>query len=197
VLDELKDGESESAEDDNTEDVGNRKPVALFSKHAKYDEKGNMVTRVSVFFPKWESGGTKKLFGLAAIVLQALEHGHTIIIDELDAKLHPNLTLKIVQLFHSDATNPHNAQLIFVTHDTGLLKRGSLCLDQICLVDKDIYGLSSLKTLIEYKINTTGGNPNAIGEEYEEGVFGAVPFLNSIDSVIFEMLAANGVQNTD
>ena len=38
-----------------------------------------------------ESAGTQKLMGLAAFLLAALERGGTVVVDELDAKLHPKL----------------------------------------------------------------------------------------------------------
>ena len=70
-------------------------------------------------------------------MLKTLKEGGVLIIDEFDARLHPLLTKKIVQLFNSTETNEKGAQLIFATHDTNLLKANLLRRDQICFVDKN------------------------------------------------------------
>ena len=43
-----------------------------------------------------ESAGTQKLMGLAAFLLAALERGGTVVVDELDAKLHPKLLRYVI-----------------------------------------------------------------------------------------------------
>ncbi|MEO6233440.1 MAG: ATP-binding protein [Ferruginibacter sp.] len=153
----------------------------LFSLHSRYDEKGNFYDKISVPFGDWESEGTGKLLSIGALVLEALKNGRTLIVDEFDARFHSNLTLKILELFHDKNSNPKNAQIIFVTHDTGLLRRAKLRRDQICFVNKDYYGLSSIRTLIEYK----GVRKDASYEkEYLSGNYSAVPSLDEIDRVI-------------
>ena len=163
----------------------NKNVKMLISFKNRYDEEGNLIEQVGRPFFLWESEGTKKWFGLSSLILDTLKTGKTLIIDEFDTRFHPNLTLKIVDLFHSPNTNPHNAQLIFVSHDTGLLRRAKLRRDQICLVDKDKYGISSLRTLIEYK----GVRKDAsYDKEYLQGSYGAVAYLNEIDNIISEYL---------
>ena len=153
----------------------------LFSLHSRYDEKGVFYDKISVPFGEWESEGTGKLLSIGALVLEALNNGRTLIIDEFDARFHSNLTLKILELFHDKDSNPRNAQLIIVTHDTGLLRRAKLRRDQNCFVNKDYYGLSSIRTLIEYK----GVRKDASYEkEYLSGNYSAVPSLDKIDRVI-------------
>ena len=153
----------------------------LFSLHSRYDEKGIFYDKISVPFGEWESEGTAKLLSIGALVLEALNNGRTLIVDEFDARFHANLTLKILELFHNKISNPRNAQLIFVTHDSGLLRRANLRRDQICFVNKDYFGLSSIRTLIEYK----GVRKDASYEkEYLSGKYSAVPSLDKIDSII-------------
>ncbi|MGK7918745.1 MAG: ATP/GTP-binding protein, partial [Trichodesmium sp.] len=89
--------------------------------HKKYDSKGEIVSQVVFYFEENESEGTKKLFAFAVPILESLKNGETLIIDELDARLHPIITRAIIELFNSNQTNPENAQLIFTTHDTNLL----------------------------------------------------------------------------
>jgi AAA15 family ATPase/GTPase len=157
------------------------KAVSLFSIHSRYDTKGNFVNKISVPFGEWESQGTAKIFSLGSLMLDALATGRVMLVDEFDSRLHPNLTLKIVQLFNSEVTNPLNAQLIFVTHDASLLKRAKLRRDQICMVDKNKFGVSSTTNLIEFK----GVRKDAsYDKEYLQGSYSAVPFLDKMDWVV-------------
>ncbi|MCC3542941.1 MAG: ATP-binding protein [Microcoleus sp. PH2017_22_RUC_O_B] len=89
--------------------------------HRKYDADGKQ-TAIEIFdIEKHESEGTNKLFALAGLLLDTLRIGKILFIDELDARLHPLITRELICLFNSNETNPHNAQLIFTTHDTNLL----------------------------------------------------------------------------
>jgi AAA15 family ATPase/GTPase len=158
----------------------------LYSFRDRYDENGILIERIPTNFDDWESAGTKKFFAISGIVLSALTLGRPLIIDEFDARFHPALTEKLIQVFHNSETNPHNAQLIFVTHDASLLSRIELRRDQICLIDKDKFGISNLHTLIEYK----GVRKDASYEkDYLQGKYGAVPFLGEIDHIISSLLA--------
>lgn len=101
----------------------------------------------NVPFSAIASDGTQKAFCLAGPIFRALESGGAIFIDELSAKFHPHLSLAIIHLFNSKSSNPHNAQLIFTSHDTSLLGQkvkdpstGKIeklfRRDQICIVEK-------------------------------------------------------------
>jgi AAA15 family ATPase/GTPase len=68
-----------------------------------------------------ESHGTQKAFYLAGPILDVLGLGKVLIIDEMEARLHPLVTQALIGLFNSLETNPKRAQLIFTTHDTNLL----------------------------------------------------------------------------
>lgn len=157
------------------------KVMTVFSTHQVYDWDGKSVGTKNVPFGEWESEGSGKLLGIGALVLDALAYGRPLVIDEFDARFHPNLTLKIVRLFQKKRTNPNNAQLIFVTHDAGLLRRAKLRRDQICLINKDEYGISRISTLIEFK----GVRKDASYEkEYLNGSYTAVPYLDRMDRTI-------------
>lgn len=122
-----------------------------------------------------ESAGTRRLFAFAGLLYLALELGTLLVIDELDARLHPNLTRKIVELFHSPETNPKHAQLVCTTHDTNLLTPDLFRRDQIWFVEKGSGGQSELYSLAEIK----GVREDAAWERaYLAGKFGAVPVLN-------------------
>ncbi len=153
----------------------------LFSKHGVYDDEGKRVEDISVPFGEWESEGTRKLFSIGSLVIESLTGGGILFVDEFDARFHPNLTLQIVKLYQDKRTNPLNAQLIFVTHDATLQRRAKLRRDEICFVNKDKYGISFLRTLIEFK----GVRKDATyDKEYLDGTYNAIPYLDKMASVI-------------
>jgi len=130
---------------------------------------------------KQESEGTKKLVALAGVLLTTLDQGGILIIDELDGRLHPLLTRRIIQLFHSNTANPHNAQLIFATHDTNLLTSRLFRRDQIWFTEKDAEQSTKLYSLVEFKL---GGakvrNDASFEKDYITGRYGAIPFIGDL-----------------
>ncbi len=119
--------------------------------HKKYDAKNKIAGTVEFDMRSQESSGTNKLFNISGPVFDVLNDGGVLIIDELDASLHPLLTLAITRLFNSADLNQKNAQLIFATHDTNLLNYGNYRRDQIYFVEKNKYGASEMYSLVEYK----------------------------------------------
>ncbi|MDD5369880.1 MAG: AAA family ATPase [Anaerolineaceae bacterium] len=65
-----------------------------------------------------ESSGTRRWFALSFPILNALSEGDVLIVDELDARLHPILGRELIETFHDPQKNPKGAQIIFNTHDT-------------------------------------------------------------------------------
>ncbi len=157
--------------------------VSVF--HKKFDKTKKSIGIEKFSLEQDESSGTKKYFASSALIILALEIGITIAIDELDAKLHPNLVCKIISTFNSKETNPKNAQLIFNTHDTNLLSSGLFRRDQIWFVEKDRYGASSLYSLVDFK--TENGEKARMGEDFEKnyikGKYGAIPYLNNFEKL--------------
>lgn len=126
-----------------------------------------------------ESRGTKTLLQLALPVLTALERGGLLIVDELEASIHPNLAEHLVRQFNHPTTNPRNAQLIFSTHDTNLLGTRSglpvLRRDQIWLTEKDPRGASILYPLTDFKPRPDEN----VEQGYIQGRYGAIPYLGN------------------
>jgi AAA15 family ATPase/GTPase len=125
-----------------------------------------------------ESNGTRALFALLGPVIDALESGALLCIDELDTSIHPNLALELVNMFNDPLRNPNAAQLIFNTHDTTLLGPTSmgkqvLRRDQVWFTEKDRKGESHLYPLADYKPRK---NEN-LGRGYLQGRYGAIPFI--------------------
>ncbi|MEZ4473263.1 MAG: ATP-binding protein [bacterium] len=99
--------------------------------------------------PEAESRGTQILLVRLADIVEALQGGRLLVIDELDTSLHPDLCAVIVDLFTDPRCNPKGAQLFFSTHDRDVLAR--LRTDEVILVDKDRAGVSSVRVASDYR----------------------------------------------
>jgi len=163
-----------------TSEPKSTKGYAISTFHNKYN-KNEKLPHKEEFSLVSESDGTQKFFGLLGPILNTLDRGSILVIDELDARLHPFITRFIIQLFHSKQTNPNNAQLIFATHDTNLLDRNLFRRDQIWFTEKDQYGATDLYSLVEYK----NVRKDAIYEkDYIAGKYGAVPFIKNFEVLL-------------
>lgn len=121
-----------------------------------------------------ESAGTRKYFRMLGPILDELQDGSLVLIDELESNLHPNLARQIVRMFNEPALNPKGAQLVFATHDTNLLDLDLLRRDQIWFAEKNDEGVTSLKSLPDFKPR----KGQEIAPAYLHGRFGAVPLLD-------------------
>ncbi|MGB3401591.1 MAG: ATP-binding protein [Microcoleaceae cyanobacterium] len=148
--------------------------------HEKYDSKGKVVSIEKFDLDRNESDGTQKLFAFTGPILETLRQGEVLVIDELDARLHPLITRTIIDLFNSKITNTNNAQLIFMTHDTNLLTDKIFRRDQIWFTEKDRQGATDLYSLVEYKID----NDDISENDYIKGRYGAIPFIGDLSQVI-------------
>ena len=155
--------------------------------HEKYDLKGEVIGLEKFDLEENESEGTKKLFYLSALLLVALRNNQILFIDELDARLHPIITHRIIELFNSKKYNSKSAQLIFMTHDTNLLNRhlfgGQLLRrDQIWFTEKNQKGRTDLYSLVEYDIPEDA----TFETDYIKGRYGAIPFIGNFQQLFSE-----------
>jgi len=120
-----------------------------------------------------ESAGTQRFFSLLGPLVDMLDRGMCVAIDELDTSLHPLLTRRIVELIHSKRENPHGAQLIYTTHDTTLLDSDLQRRDQVWFTEKSSSGNSQLVRLSEYKPRKY----EAFEKGYLAGRYGGIPFF--------------------
>lgn len=157
---------------------GGFKSITLNTLHQKFDSNGNVVDNVIFELEKEESKGTRKFFAMSAPILDTLKNGKVLIIDELDASLHPILTQHLIKLFHDEKVNRNNAQLIFATHDTNLLKKTIFRRDQIWLSEKDKYGSTDLYSLAQFK--NVRKNED-FEKQYIHGKYGAIPYLGKFE----------------
>ncbi len=151
--------------------------------HKQFNSKGKSIGNVEFSLKEDESSGTRKYFAMIGQIIQVIETGSVLVVDELDSKLHPNLVCRIVSLFNSKKSNPHNAQIIFNTHDTNLLSSGLFRRDQIWFTKRDNFGASILYSLADFKTDEVRKN-EAFEENYIRGKYGAVPFLSEFDYFI-------------
>ncbi len=148
----------------------------IYTTHYLRQPPAGVKDVVSMGVDTHASQGTRKLIAMAGPLHSVLANGQTMFIDELDARLHPLLTRRIIELFHSPLTNPKGAQLIFATHDTNLLDKSLFRRDQIWFAEKDQQGATHLASLAEYRVR----NDAAFEKNYLEGRYGAIPFLGGL-----------------
>lgn len=155
------------------------KKIKAYTLHNIYDKDGNIVGETRFNMKEHESSGTNKLFDLAAYIIVSSYLGNTLIIDELDSKLHPILTRQIINLFNNSETNKNGAQLIFATHDTNLLNIQTFRRDQIWFTEKDKTEATDLYSLVEFKEpdGTKIRNDRSFEKDYINGRYGAIPYI--------------------
>ena len=123
-----------------------------------------------------ESEGTKKIFALSSFLIDVLKTGKTLLIDELDARLHPLLLKHMIELFHDE--NLNGAQLIATSHSPSMLTENNFRRDQIWFMDKKADGGSHLVSLADF--THIRGNYHRIVQDYLRGCFGGVPYIQDL-----------------
>jgi len=153
--------------------------VEAITAHNIYNEDGQVIDENDFYRDVMESEGTKKVIELSGPIFDTLINGKTLIVDELDARLHPLLTRNIVLLFMDPERNKHGAQLIFATHDTNLLDLSVLRRDQIWFAEKDKVESTDLYSLVEFEEDgqEEPNNKHDIERDYIRGRYGAIPFI--------------------
>jgi uncharacterized protein len=146
---------------------------SILTSHNVYDANGEISGQEEFDLEKDESQGTQKFVALAGPILHTIEEGSILLVDEFEARLHPNLTKAILQWFNGPQ-NKHGAQLIIATHDTGLMDPDLLRRDQIWFCEKDQFGSTSLYSLDEFDKQEVRATTK-FNRQYLQGIFGAVP----------------------
>lgn len=129
-----------------------------------------------------ESDGTKKMIAALPVILLALQEGRLVIIDELDAKLHPKLLRYVISLFKNKNVNKKGAQLLFTSHDMTTMKNTVFRRDEIWFAaenerhESEIYSLYEIRRENNERVNSTA----AYDKQYLEGRYGADPYLTNM-----------------
>lgn len=129
-----------------------------------------------------ESDGTRKLIAALPAILIALQEGRLVIIDELDAKLHPKLLRYVISLFKNPKVNRNGAQLLFTSHDMSTMKNTVFRRDEIWFAalnekrSSEIYSLYEIRREDNERVKSTA----AFDKQYLEGRYGADPYLQNM-----------------
>ena len=151
--------------------------ISINTKHKKYDKNGDVIGKEE-FNLNDESTGTKKLFSLSASIINTLQDGKVLVIDELETNLHTILVQYLIKLFNDENINKNSAQLIFTTHDTNLLKPYIFRRDQIYFSEKNSFSSTEVYSLVELKdVRAT----EDFEKQYIQGKYGAIPYIGNFE----------------
>ena len=121
-----------------------------------------------------ESIGTQRFFSRIGLWIEAIDCGAVLVVDEIEASMHPLLTRHLIEMIQDQTINQNHAQLIFTTHDTGLLDLKLLRRDQIWFAEKDE---KSMQTDIYALTEFSPRKEENIARGYLQGRYGAIPFI--------------------
>ncbi len=169
-------------------------PAKVLAHHTIYDMHSNPTDRTQAWdWDERESSGSQKAMHLSGPILWALVNGGILVVDEIEAFLHPIMTLSTIEIFLDSKTNPHKAQIIFATHDTNLLSYAKLRRDQIYFAEKNKWESTELFSLSDFKYYgerngqtiSESERPDVDKEKrYIEGRYGAIPTLGEFNQYI-------------
>lgn len=126
-----------------------------------------------------ESSGTRKIFSILPVILSGIEKGRFFVIDELDAKLHPALLQRIIELFTDPEVNRSGAQMLFTSHDMTTMSNEVFRRDEIWFSALNGHDESVLYSLVDFR-KEDGKKPRkdeTYSKQYLEGRYGADPYL--------------------
>ena len=130
----------------------------------------------------FDSTGTKKIAALASYIIEGIEQGRILVVDELDSSIHFKLTRAIVAMFNNELNT--NAQMIFTVHDINLMDcKKMFRKEQIWFVHKDDKGIY-VYSLAEFTAQQGVRDTTDIMEKYRKGVLGALPDPELIRSLL-------------
>ena len=140
----------------------------------------------------FESYGTVRFVNIFPLVVNAIQNGGTLIVDEFDASIHPMSLMSIINIFHNDEINVRKAQLIFNTQNPVFLNSNLFRRDEIKFTERDdITGYSTHYSLSDF--GTAGENGVRKNEDYLKNYFisnyGAIKDIDFVP--VFESLIKN------
>lgn len=153
----------------------------LLARHNVYDLEGKIIGNRTLDVDKFESSGTKVFLSLLGPIISVLEQGGVLVIDEVDALLHPLVTRYLIEMFN-DKRNTRS-QMIITSHNSNILDQKLLRKDQIWLVEKDELEVSHLTALSEYKFEESDTYEYA--KNYLRGKYGAIPYIKELIGDVF------------
>lgn len=167
--------------------LGGFEEVRRYLEFQHFGEEGKRFTLT----PDDQSTGTLSWLSLAVPAVDALRNGTVLLIDEIDASLHPQLAEVLIQMFKEERLNSHGAQLIFTTHDTYFLSPSAdvpLSPEEVWFVEKNGSGVSDLYSLGDF---STRRDQN-LSRRYLHGRYGATP---QVAPAFLDQLVASGSED--
>ena len=125
-----------------------------------------------------ESHGTIKMIDFVMLFQKSFEEGGTLIMDEFDNSLHPEIVKGIISLFSDKDLNKKGAQLIFTTHNPIFLNNKIFRRDQIIFIEKDPESYrSTLYTLADFGSEEVRNDENYL-INYFKGKYSSMPYID-------------------
>lgn len=121
-----------------------------------------------------ESDGTRRMIEYMPMFYSVINGSQVFIVDEIERSIHPILIKNIMQMLSE--SDKANGQLIFSTHESGLLDQSIFRTDEIWFAQKDIEQATQLYPLSDYDIHNTANIENG----YLNGRYGGIPFLSNL-----------------
>lgn len=119
-----------------------------------------------------ESHGTRAFIKMFPFLLQALDSGGVVAIDEMDSAIHPVVLPELVRWFYDKASrNKFDAQLWLTCHSASLLD--DLNKEEIVICEKDRQGRTRFYSLMDVKVRRDENHYR----KYLSGAYGGVPHL--------------------
>ena len=148
-------------------------------------ENGNQIGEERFSFNNQESQGTKMMFAIGGLILEAFERPvpTVIFLDEFDNSLHPDLAKFLIELFHNPKVNRNNSQLIFATHETTLLDKKIFRKDQIWFGQKNKLSETEFFSIKDFKDLNNVRSDIPFDKWYRTGKFGAVPNIRKFEFI--------------
>jgi len=152
--------------------------ASVKTSHAVRNKNGDIVGDVLFDMVTQESAGTNGFFDIAAPIIDTINKGMILYIDEFGAHIHPDISQYIVRMFADSTINHAGAQLIINAHDTSLMAPDSaLGRDNIILVEKNMFEESVVKPLAKKSVR----KDEQYEKRYRQGLYGAKPYLDIED----------------
>jgi len=170
------DDDADADDEDEDDSVLDDDQLAQVMRHLVFTHRGT-AANCPEFSIEDESDGTIAWLAIAVPALEALRRGGILLVDEIDASLHPHLLEVLLATFVDPVVNTRQAQLLFTSHESYVLSPLSevkLEPEQVWLTDKTYEGVTELTCLADFP-----RHPDAnVARRYLSGRYGGTPRLS-------------------
>lgn len=121
-----------------------------------------------------EAAGIQRLVHFLGPLLDAIDKGMFIAIDEFNKSLHPLIARFLLQMVHDPRASHGTAQLMVSSHTTWLMDLDILRRDEIWLMELNEQHASRLSSLLQQSPR----KHEKVAKNYLRGSFGAIPLIS-------------------